>query len=46
MKRLTRILLIGAILAYNLFRSTCPPPEQIIAHWKKDNEDTKPGKFL
>ena len=48
MKRLTRILFIGAILAliaYNLFRSTCPPPEQIISHWKKDNEEYQAGKI-
>ena len=48
MKRLIRILLISALLAliaYNLFRSTCPPPGQIIAHWKKDNEEYQAGKI-
>ena len=48
MNRFIRIFLIGAILAffaYNLFRSTCPPAGQIIAHWKKDNEEYQAGKI-
>ena len=48
MKRLIRILLIGAILAliaYNLFHSTCPPAEQIISQWEKDNEEYQAGKI-
>ena len=48
MKRLLRILFIGAILAllaYNLFRSTCPPPGQIISQWEKDHEEYKAGKI-
>ena len=48
MKRLTRILFIGAILAliaYNLFRSTCPPAGQLIAHWEQNAEDYHAGKI-
>lgn len=48
MKKLIRILFIGAILAllaYNLFRSTCPPAGQIISHWKKNTEEYKAGKI-
>ena len=48
MKRLIRILIIGAILAflaYNLFHSPCPPAGQIIAQWEKDNEDYQAGKI-
>ena len=48
MKRLLRILFIGAILAliaYNLFRSTCPPAEQIISHWEKNTEEYNAGKI-
>ena len=48
MKRLLRILFIGAILAllaYNLFRSTCPPAGQIISHWEKNTEEYNAGKI-
>ena len=48
MKRLLRIFFIVACLvgvAYNLFRSTCPPAGQIIEHWKKDNEEYQAGKI-
>ena len=48
MNRIIRILLIGALLgliAYNLFHSTCPPANQIIAQWEKDNEDYQAGKI-
>ena len=48
MNRLLRILLIGtllAFLAYNLFHSTCPPANQIIAQWEKDHEEYKAGKI-
>ena len=48
MKRIIRILLIGAILAliaYNLFYSTCPPPGQIISQWEKDHEEYQAGEI-
>ena len=48
MKRFIRILLIGALLAliaYNLFHSTCPPPGQIISHWEKNTEEYNAGKI-
>ena len=48
MKRLTRILFIGAILAliaYSLFHSPCPPAHRIIAHWEKDAADYEAGKI-
>ena len=48
MNRFLLAFIIGAILAliaYNLFRSTCPPPGQIISQWEKNTEDYNAGKI-
>ena len=48
MNRFLLAFIIGALLgliAYNLFHSTCPPANQIIAQWEKDNEEYQAGKI-
>ena len=48
MKRLIRILIIGAILAllaYSVFRNPCPPARQIHAQGEKNSDDYHAGKI-
>ena len=48
MNRFLLAFIIGALLAliaYNLFHSTCPPANQIIEHCEKNTEEYNAGKI-